>query len=312
MPGLLVVAVVHTAFWGTEDGFIKTVVPVGAALLYLSSIMAGFWMVMGKISWSWSLSVEEHFYFGWPPLVRWLFGDAADPRPVRGLLRRHPMRSAAGCALAVVAVAVGLRATFVDSVRWHDMLYYSTFTRMDALAIGCIAALLAWKYRLPLAGLAGWAALAVLGYCYVSPSFHIGRPSLNLWGLPLGSAAAAILVVSLVQRPRSALARVLSFRPLVHIGVVSYGLYLWNLLPGRGLEEVIGHKPPLPEVLLSWLAILVAVELSYWLVERPVQRWVRAWMRGERRLPWTRPEPPEPAITTSDELVTVTSSDTAK
>ncbi len=281
MPGLLLVAVVHTVFWSTQDGFIKTVVPVIAALLYLSSIFAGFWRLMGKISWSWSLSVEEHFYFGWPPLLRWLLGDGNDPRPVRGLLRRHPMLAAGGVAVLVIAIATGLRVWFVDSVRWHDMLYYSTFTRMDALAVGCIAAMLAWRYRLPLPRIFGLLGLAALVYCYVNPDFYVGRPALNLWGLPLGTVATALLVVSVVQQPRSLLARALSVRPLVHIGLVSYGLYLWNLLPGRGLEELIGHHPGYLATVLSWLAILLAVELSYWFVERPVLTWAKTKIRRQ-------------------------------
>jgi peptidoglycan/LPS O-acetylase OafA/YrhL len=282
MPGLLVVAVFHTVFWSTQDGFVKTIAPVLAALLYLSSIFAGFWRLMGKITWSWSLSVEEHFYFGWPPLLRWLFADGSDRQPARGILRRHPMMAAGGFALLIVAVATGLRVWFVHSVRWHGMLYYSTFTRMDALAVGCIAALLAWRYRLPLPRVLGWAGVAALIFCYVNPAFSIGHSALNLWGLPLGTLASAVLVASVVQQPRSLLARLLSTRPLVHIGLVSYGLYLWNLLPGRALEEIIGHHPGHLATLLSWLAIVGAVELSYRFVEQPVLNWARTRMRGRR------------------------------
>ncbi len=279
MPGLLLVAVVHTVFWSTQDGFVKTVVPVIAALLYMSSVFAGFWRLMGKISWSWSLSVEEHFYFGWPPLLRWLFGDNTDHRRVRGLLRRHPMMAAGAVAVVIIAIATGLRVGFLHSVRWHDMLYYSTFTRMDALAVGCIAALLAWRYRLPLPRILGPVGMAALIYCYLDPGLYVGRPALNLWGLPLATVATALLVVSVVQQPRSLLARLLATRPLVHIGLVSYGLYLWNLLPGRALEELIGHHPGYVATVLSWLAILLAVELSYRFVERPVLTWARARMR---------------------------------
>jgi peptidoglycan/LPS O-acetylase OafA/YrhL len=153
---------------------------------------------------------------------------------------------------------------------------------MDALAVGCIAALLAWRYRLPLPRVLGWAGVAALIFCYVNPAFSIGHSALNLWGLPLGTLASAVLVASVVQQPRSLLARLLSTRPLVHIGLVSYGLYLWNLLPGRALEEIIGHHPGHLATLLSWLAIVGAVELSYRFVEQPVLNWARTRMRGRR------------------------------
>ncbi|BCJ36688.1 acyltransferase [Actinocatenispora thailandica] len=288
LPGLLVVAVVHSLFWSSQDGVLKTVLPVVAALLYLSSVFAGFWRLMGKITWSWSLSVEEHFYFGWPPLLRWLFRTG--PRPAgRSLPRRHPMFAATVAALLIVAIAVALRVTFVHSVRWHDMLYYSTFTRMDALAVGCLAALAAWRHRLPFARSAGWLGAAVLAVSCLSQQWSIGHASLNLWGLPLGTAAAAVLVVSVVQRPDALLSRLLAIRPLVHVGTISYGLYLWNLLPGRALMELRGHHPGHLATVLSWLVMLAAVELSYHLVERPVQVWARTKLSGGPRRRPVRP-----------------------
>lgn len=288
LPGLLLVALLHSLFWSSQDGVLKTVLPVLAALLYLSSVFAGFWRLMGKITWSWSLSVEEHFYFGWPPLLRWLFRTETR-HAGRSLPRRHPMCSAALAALVIVAIAVGLRVAFVHSVRWHDMLYYSTFTRMDALAVGCLAALAAWRYRLPFARCAGWLGAAVLAVSCVSPLWSIGHASLNLWGLPLGTTAAAIVVVSVVQRPDALLARLLAIRPLVHIGTISYGLYLWNLLPGRVLMELRGHHPGHLATVASWLVMLAAVELSYHLVERPVQAWARAKLSGGARPRPVRP-----------------------
>lgn len=281
LPGLLLVALVHTVFWSTQDGVVKTLLPVLAALAYAGSIFAGFWRLMGKITWSWSLSVEEHFYLVWPPVLL---------RLLRGAQHR-PLLGAAGVALAIVAVATGLRVWFVDSVRWHDMLYYSTFTRMDALAVGCLAALFAWRYALPAPRLLGWLSAAVLLYCFVSPELTIGHASLNLWGLPLGTVAAAVLVTSVTQCRDALLARVLSVRPLVHLGVVSYGLYLWNLLPGRALMELRGHHPGHVLTVLSWLAILACVELSYRCVERPVLAWARARLRGQRPPLWPRREP---------------------
>jgi len=284
LPGLLVVSVLHTVFWSSLDGVLKTLLPVLAALLYLGSVFAGFWGLMGKITWSWSLSVEEHFYFGWPPLLRRLFRS--------GGRCRHPMRLAALAALAVVGIAVAVRVTFVDSVRWHDMLYFSTFTRMDALAVGCLAALAAWRYRLPFARCAGWLAAGTLLYCCVSPELSIGHASLNTWGLPLGTGAAAVLVVSVVQRPDALLARLLAVRPLVHVGVVSYGLYLWNLFPGSAVQHLTGHRVGPVGTVLCWLAMLAAVELSYWLVERPVQTWARARLRDPRPVRAPRGEVP--------------------
>ncbi len=296
MPALLLLLVFHTLFWWPRKGGYEMAATVLPALFYLSSIVQGFWSKMGTITWSWSLSVEEHFYLLWPPLLCWLRTGRRLPwrrnrapggtrrrqlgRRVAGALR-HPDVAAAATAVLLIATATALRIWLTHSVRWHDFLYYSTFTRMDALAVGCLLALFLRRYRLPAAGALGWLGLAVLGVCYADPQLGIGWSALSVWGLPVAGAAAAVLIGSVVQRPDSRLARLLSVRPLVRIGVVSYGLYLWNLLPGTAIKAVLGHD--LGALGTVWALVLayVAVELSYRLVERPVLAWAKARMRGE-------------------------------
>jgi peptidoglycan/LPS O-acetylase OafA/YrhL len=301
LPGLLVFLPFHVMVWSQQQDGWQLVLTVLPAVLYLTSIVHAVWMSMGPISWTWSLSVEEHFYAGWPPLLRWLLDGAGDTRRgVRGWLRRHPLTMATAAALLLVAMATVLRLVLLHSVRWHDFLYYSTFTRIDALAVGCLTALFATRFGpVALPRTLGWAALLLLGFCYLYPSFNIGTTDLNLYGLPLSMTAAAVLVLSVVGRPAGALARMLSNRGLVHLGVVSYGLYLWNLLPGQAWRMIFGTDAGVLGTVWCLAAMFIAVELSYRFVERPVMRWAKARMRGERVWPWTRearPVRPEDVI----------------
>ena len=69
----------------------------------------------------------------------------------------------------------------------------------------------------------------------------------------------------------------LAWRPLVHVGVISYGLYLWNSLPLDALAIHGGGRPhglSLP-ALLCLAVTFVAAEVSWRWVERPAQRWLR-------------------------------------
>jgi peptidoglycan/LPS O-acetylase OafA/YrhL len=304
LPGLLVLLPFHVLVWSHEQSAWQLVLTVVPAVLYLTSIVHAIWMSMGPISWSWSLSVEEHFYAGWPPLLRWLLDGANSTRPgLRGALRRHPLTMATTAALLLVAMATGLRLALVHSVRWHEFLYYSTFTRIDALAVGCLAALFAARFgAVALPRTLGWAALVVLGFCYLDPNFNIGSVALNVYGLPLTMAAAAVLILSVVGQPRGWLARMLSARWLVHLGAVSYGLYLWNLLPGQAWRMIFGTDAGVLGTIWCWCAMFIAVELSYHFVERPVMRWAKARMRGERVWPWTREEP----VVTPEQLTGIT------
>lgn len=67
----------------------------------------------------WSLAVEEHFYLVWPLVV--LVAN-----------RKCLLRIAAG----LIVVAAGLRLTFLACDAPWELLYKTTFLRMDALAAG--------------------------------------------------------------------------------------------------------------------------------------------------------------------------------
>jgi peptidoglycan/LPS O-acetylase OafA/YrhL len=281
LPGLLVLLPVYVLVFSRQETWWQMVLLVGPVLLYLSSFVQAIWGAMGPLSWTWSLSVEEHFYACWPPFLRWLLDGRDDRRAgVLGWLRRHPLVVTTAVAGMVVAVATGLRVYLAGSFRWNEFAYYATPTRLDALAFGCLAALFGYRYRGALPRLAGWAALALIGWCYANPAFAIGRDPLNLYGLPLVEAAAAVLILSVVNRPDGLLARVLSFPPLVHLGVVSYGLYLWNLLPGQTWTLLVGRHASVAGTAVLFVVVFLAVELSYRYVERPVMRWAKARLAG--------------------------------
>jgi peptidoglycan/LPS O-acetylase OafA/YrhL len=276
LPGLLVLLPVYVIVFSRQQTAWQLVLLVGPVLLYLSSFVQAIWGAMGPLAWTWSLSVEEHFYAFWPPVLRWLFNRrAAERGGVRGWTARHPLTVASGIAVLMIAIATGLRVYLDGSFRWDEFAYYSTPTRMDALAVGCLAALFARRCPRGVPQIAGWAALGVIGWCYANPHFTIGTDALDLYGLPLCEVAAAVLIVSVVNRPRGLLARALSLRPLVHLGAISYGLYLWNLLPGQTWTMLVGRHAGTAGTVILFGVMFLAVELSFRYVERPAMRWAK-------------------------------------
>jgi peptidoglycan/LPS O-acetylase OafA/YrhL len=296
LPGLLVLLPVYVLVFSRALTTDELLVTVGATLLYLSSLVQSIWGAMGNLGWTWSLSVEEHFYALWPPLVRWLLGGRAAAAGSgqrlaawRAVVRRRPLLVAGGAAVAVVVAATLLRIVTSDSLHGREFGYYSTFTRIDALALGCLAALIERRARWRVPAAAGWLGLAVIAWCYQNPEFAIGGRQLNLYGLPLASAAAAVVILATAGSPGSLLTRVLSLRPLVHLGTVSYGLYLWNLLPGQTFHLLAGRHPGVEGTIACAAIIFILVELSYWYVEMPVLRWAKR-RSAARRAP--APAPP--------------------
>ncbi|MFG2058390.1 acyltransferase family protein [Micromonospora sp. NPDC048930] len=295
LPALLLLLVVHTLVWGTQRPSWTIALQIAVGLCYLTSLVHPVIFDVGGLSWTWSLSVEEHFYLFWPAVLR------------RALAEPRGRTIAMWCCGGMIAVAVTLRALLNDSATWHDFVYYSTPARMDALAVGCLAALATHGRRLTVPVPLAWAAFGLLVVSYFVPALGQGTRVMNLLGLPLLSVATVVLILGLVGRPDRGPARLLSARPLVHIGKISYGLYLWNLLAGQSMRMVFGEsRTGWLGTVLGLALTLVAVELSYWCLERPVLRWTRHRLAARRqpahrvvipRQPGVERRTPQPAVT---------------
>jgi peptidoglycan/LPS O-acetylase OafA/YrhL len=270
LPGVLVLLPVYVLVFSHALSTGALALTVGATLLYMSSIVQAVAGAMGNLGFTWSLSVEEHFYALWPPLLRWL-------------LRRRRLWVAAAIALLTVTGATVLRYALSGSLQGDLFGYYASPTRFDAFAIGCLLALAAERVRLPAPRVLGWGGLALVGWCYLQQHYAIGYPQLNLYGLSAAAIGAAALIAGVHSHPEGMLARLFSLRPIVHIGCVSYGLYLWNLLPGQTFRLIAGRHPGVLGTVACALAVLAAVELSYRFVELPAIRLARERLAARRR-----------------------------
>jgi len=234
----------------------------------------------------WSLSLEEQWYLVFPPV---LLGALA-------LAGRRRWLVVAGMATAAVASAAWMAALYRPGSD-PSRVYYGTDTRAYTLLIGAVlAAVVAFwpgvvarvRPVLPAAAVAGAAGLAV-----AFRHFHGGEPGLYRGGLVL-VALASVAVIAGVGLPdaRGPMTWALSRRPLVAIGTISYGLYLWHwpiyewLTPGRfGLAG--------PRLLAVRFAVTFGVAvLSYRLVERPIRHHGWSGVRARLRrvgLPSARP-----------------------
>ena len=108
-----------------------------------------------------------------------------------------------------------------------------------------------------------------------SETYWDGGPLLFTWHGIVG-AAVALMLFACAAGSRVAVA-LLSNQPLRHLGIISFGLYLWHYpllhwLSAAGVfNRIEGYRLPwiLPVLLLGSLAL---AELSYRLIERPLLR----------------------------------------
>jgi peptidoglycan/LPS O-acetylase OafA/YrhL len=193
----------------------------------------------GPLGHTWSLAAEEQFYLIWPALF---------------LLVRGRWRVGLLLAAAVGALAwrIWLDAQGASVLR----LYYPADTHSDGLIIGCLLAL---APRIPARG--GWFALAA--FAAGVRLLHFGDEGYNVASITLAALIGAWLVSAATGA--GSFARVMAWRPLVALGKISYGVYLYHYAAMVLVTGLLG-KPWAP--VGSLLGIGVAI-LSYRYLERP-------------------------------------------
>jgi peptidoglycan/LPS O-acetylase OafA/YrhL len=205
----------------------------------------------------WSLSVEEVFYLVFP---------------LACLLLRRDVLIAALCVLAI-AVAPAYRALHSDDELFYMYGYAACF---DAIAIGCLTALLSARYTMNerLGRPLRWLCALGLGTTYL-----VGFDGHEAFGFTcLALFAAPILLNALEPRPAY---RFMGARLICWFGKHSYELYLYHIIilallrdgwPGKHVAAA--YKLPL---LLAFVlgSVLIAAAASKYFAE-PVNRRLRS------------------------------------
>lgn len=200
---------------------------------------------------TWSLGVEEQFYLLFPPLVALL---------QRARLPLVP----ALCGVAIVSLALSI----VAITAYPTATFYLLPTRAWELLLGVLCAELRtshlrWRWLRE--------ALAVLGAMLVAIpilTYAAAMPFPGLAALPPCVGVAMLLVAG--AHGDTLIGRVLSLKPIVFFGLISYSLYLWHwpvivlteqFLPSGWLR--------MPERAVALLVSIALAYLSWRYVERP-------------------------------------------
>lgn len=236
-------------------------------VLYLQNLvfsdLGSFCMVI-----TWSLCVEEQFYFVWPLFVkkfsrRWL------------------------TVIALVVVAAGTPFRMYLHATQSKMGFFFTLTRLDPIAVGCLVALHPkwFKYT--------WLAAPWAYWMLRTGNFE--------WNY----LALALTFGSVVAYAATTPNRFLASRPMTYIGRISYGLYIWHPLvfsiywatPMHWLVKHFG-LPSILNTIMQCALVFPVAALSWKYIEKPIL--------GLKKYFENRPAPepqPEPQAVPVPELV---------
>lgn len=245
-PALLLMLTVTIALWpwafpDRPNAWLEVTI----AALYFSDISIPLIQLPRILGHTWSLSIEEHFYLLWPLVLL-------------GLLRLKPRTQ--------LQALIGL---FMATTlwRWHSiwvgdpwtMTYPRFDLRLSGLVLGSLLAI--WQPRLPRwSGAAGFIALLWA----ITASSWEESGSLMHWML-LAEVGAGAVILSANQWP------LLTLPPLVWLGRLSYGLYLWHYPIMRWCRaNALDWQTTL--VIGAGLSLMAAA-LSYYTIEALARRW---------------------------------------
>jgi peptidoglycan/LPS O-acetylase OafA/YrhL len=208
----------------------------------------------------WSLAIEEQFYLVFPLVA------------AVALRRSRALLGVVLLAVTVWSVAMQVR---LDDI---DRIYFGTDTRAAELAVGGLLAVLHRPIQHLLGGprsvlrrltdVAGLATLVVVVGLWMSVSQQ--NPGLYVGGLLAVALVSAGLLLAAVEGRWTA--AVLSWRPLVGLGKISYGVYLFHFPIFLALS---GERVPWstgPLFLLRAAVTLAMAVASYHLLELPIRR----------------------------------------
>jgi len=241
-----------------------------ASLLFFSN---GFFLFGTHPNYSplWSLSVEEHFYLLWPLLMK---------KGARNVL-----------IVGLILTVIGEPFIRMAVANPNGAILQLTWFRLDGLSLGALLALLLpkgtearriWVKRY-------CTAAAVLGVLLTASIAVAGSTRSDRWGGSMVFTAASMLSFAaigyMLAYRGEPVTRWCRFRPLVFMGTISYGFYLYHQMVMTAFDKVMLHFNVVRlthqtvqlsgitvRAILCFLITVTVASISFYFFECPIQR----------------------------------------
>lgn len=261
-----------------------------AAATYCYYVVAAFMpgTLDGVLGHTWSLTVEEQFYFVWP---------LAFLAAVKRRSREADMSLIVG-AVVFIAVVMSIRVVFQSDIvvltpdgaeftdendpTWQGILYRLASARPDMIVYGCLLAFVnkaiprpltgQWRRSVAIAGALGWIGFLL----FLALGNRVA--GFELFGGPVYQICLLLLapmVLDLYLRQESGVSKLLALAPLRWLGVRSYGIYLWHVpvlyLFLAAMDGVYGARKLVLGLIGAACGVLAGIA-SFRFIEQPFLR----------------------------------------
>lgn len=221
----------------------------------------------------WSLAIEEQFYMIFPLLFLLINRKKKDKDGFYKLNRNFLY-----VILGVILVSLIAHIILFD-INNISRIYFGTDTRAFSLLVGAVGAILYPMDKLntkitPQENLV-YSVVSLISIVALI-TIMIYTSEYNTWMYRGGFLLVAILGIIIIissGKQHTVMAKLLSFKPVVFIGKISYSLYLWHF-PVLVLTTPVSEigKPNIFFVVLRVILTFILAIISYALVETPIRK----------------------------------------
>ncbi len=254
---LLAVILIYVCFivkdFNTKETLLKEIYPA-ALYVYNISWSWGWGKTAEILGHTWSLAVEEQFYLVWP----WV---------ILLVMRKKSTKLLLWLLLGFTGISWILNA---------GNMYPSVISSVikESIFIGCLGALLyRYDYLKKIPAFVATLSLSVILIVgvFLCPS-DCNTKGLVSFCLPfsffnLASVLSLFVIAGILHHPKNLLNKILSYDPLVFIGKISYGLYLWHVPVFRWFS-MNKTLPGSASFLLKFAVTFLCALLSWYLLEK--------------------------------------------
>lgn len=225
---------------------------------------------------TWSLGVQEQFYFIFPLVLLLLFW------------RLRTYRAMALAFSVAALLSLGTMIALYEPGTDPSRVYFGTETRLFELLIGVIGAIFLHQrgrkaagkqtarprnWSAEIEGIIGWSGLAALALLiYWMFTVNEFSPWLFQGGIAIIGIMAMVIITAATSPFPNIVTRLLAIGPLMKVGDLSYSLYIWHWPVIIYLAPMMRDASDLARQLAAVVATIVISVASYTFVENPIHR----------------------------------------